>query len=448
MAAPDDQTVLSWRERWCYCAGEFAPNACGLIVPAYALLVYRGHPATGQPELVSAGLFAVVFTLARLLDGVSDPLVGWLSDRTQTRWGRRRPYLAGSLLPLVLTFILLWLPPSPQQAAVNGLWLLLWCSAFFVCFTLYYAPYLALLPELTPNSQERNRVATGQAICKVLGLIAAALFPQLYAMFGAPPAASGGYLRPALVIGGLGLITLALPLLGRREQPVTRPPSAPLFGSIGEAFASRPFRHFVGAFLACWWGVQVILAILPQLPAGRLGVAAAHNGSVAGLLTAVAIVSGAATFPLCSLLLRRIGRPRTFRLSLVWFAVTAPLLALATSTAGAVVCLLLAAPAIGAFLVLPHALMADVCDHDAAQHGIRREALFFGVQGLVIKAGLALAVVTADQLLTFGGRTVDQPLGFQSCCAFAGLAAALGWVVFRGFEEAGSDHVPTASPPR
>jgi len=441
-AGPSAPPRLSRLHNLLYSAGELAPNALGLLVPTWVLTLYRGSEAEGIPPLVSAQVFAAVFIIGRLLDAVSDPLVGYWSDRTRTRWGRRYPFMALSAPVLAISFVLLWLPPRDGLAAANGVWLVLLLTLYFFAFTCYYAPYLGLLPELTPVPEDRNSVSTWQAVFKVVGMVGPVLlFGKLYDVYGGQSAGRLACFVPGLVVGVLAMAALLIPLFGRREGQVLEPPAERdgLLANIGEALSSKPFRHFVGAFFMSWFGVQLMLVVLRVMPVAVLGVPADRAGSAAAGLQSIAILAGAVSFPVIKLAMDRAGRPATFVVALIWFGVVGAMMGAVHSLAVARVVLILAGPAVGVFLVLPHALMADVCDHHTARTGRRREAVFFGVQGLIVKGAMALAVPAADLLLTRFGGSVERSGGILAAFAVSSGAAWLGLLSFRGFAAALSE---------
>ena len=438
---------LSLQHNLLYAAGELAPNALGLLVPTWVLTLYRGSEAEGIKPLVGAGLFAAVFIIGRLLDAISDPLVGYWSDRTRTKWGRRYPFMAISAPLLAVTFMLLWLPPVAGESLWNGIWLMVLLSAYFFAFTCYYAPYLGLLPELTPTAADRNSVSTWQALFKVVGMVGPVLlFGRLYDRDGGQGHGRLACLVPGLAIGALALGALLIPLFGKREGQVLEAPLErdSLVANIGEAFASRAFRHFVGAFFMSWFGVQLMLVVLRVMPVAKLGVDPDHAGGAAALMQSIAILAGALSFPAIKRAMDRRGRAWTFTVALVWFGCAGALMCFVSNLWVARVVLVLAGPAVGAFLVLPHALMADVCDDHTARTGRRREAVFFGVQGLIVKGAMALAVPAADLMLTWFGGSVERSGGIVAAFAVSSGAAWLGLLSFRGFEAAMTGAVESA----
>ena len=102
-----------------------------------------------------------VFLVGRVLDAVSDPLVGYFSDRTRTRWGRRKPYIALGTVPLTLAFALVWFPPGDVNSITNLWWLLVISVSYFTLFSVVVNPYLAMLPDIARTNDDR--VATSSA---------------------------------------------------------------------------------------------------------------------------------------------------------------------------------------------------------------------------------------------------------------------------------------------
>jgi len=123
----------------------------------YFVLVYYSQVLGLSPELAGLAL-----GVGLIFDAVSDPLVGYLSDNTKSRLGRRHPWLYASVLPLSITYFLLWNPPASVQGDMNLFVFLVSCNvALRVSWTLFLIPAYALVAEITSDYEERTRLLSG-----------------------------------------------------------------------------------------------------------------------------------------------------------------------------------------------------------------------------------------------------------------------------------------------
>src|SRR5262245_29312353 len=125
--------------------------------------------------MLSPSLAGLALAVGRIWDGVNDPVVGYLSDGTTSRFGRRRPYLLVSTLPLGLSFFLLWSPPQGMGHVGNFVFLASTYILMDTFFTLYATPYLALGAELSRDYHERTQIVTTRAVFHGLGAMLAVL---------------------------------------------------------------------------------------------------------------------------------------------------------------------------------------------------------------------------------------------------------------------------------
>ena len=157
---------LSGARRFAYALGAAGFQITDRIVVSIAVYFYLPPPGRGLESQVSGEVFLgflTVYGLAmlvgRLFDSAADPIVGHLSDRSHSRLGRRRVFLVYGVLPMVALPVLLFWPPGAPGSASNAFWLSGVLAAYFVAFTVYVAPYLALLPEIARSEDDRVRLA-------------------------------------------------------------------------------------------------------------------------------------------------------------------------------------------------------------------------------------------------------------------------------------------------
>ncbi len=169
-----------------YCAGMTGWSI--LINMTSVMLIYLYLPPrnSGLNALIPAttylGVFSILALIAaggRLFDAVTDPLIAWMSDRKQSKRGRRVPFMRVGWVPAFVFCIAVFLPLNPFQSQINVIWLLVTLTLFYFFLTIYFIPYNALMPELAPTEREKIRLSTWLSLAYVIGLIIAAQTPLL-----------------------------------------------------------------------------------------------------------------------------------------------------------------------------------------------------------------------------------------------------------------------------
>jgi len=368
--------------------------AAALGLPLYVFLptVYAGP---GLP-LAAVG---TALLLARLWDVATDPMIGVLSDRTGSRFGRRRPWLVAALPLLVLAA---WMLLRPADGAGIG-YLAGWSVALYLGWTMLALPHYAWGAELSDDYHERSRISAAREVAVVLGTLLAAGLPVVLGIDGeAEPAAALAALAPLLAIGLPATVVLAvLAVPDRAGQTATAVPWREAGALLA---ANRPFRRLIVAYLVN--GVANGLpATLFLLFVGHVLAAPAMQGP---LLFAY-FLCGVLGVPAWLALARRIGKHRAWCWAMIANCAVfawAPLLGPGEVGAFLAICIL-SGLCLGADLVLPSAIQADVVDVDTAAGGGRRTGLYFGFWGMATKLALALAVGVAFPLLDLAGFQAD-----------------------------------------
>ena len=123
--------------------------------------------------LIAPAIVGAIFLVGRVWDAVTDPLVGSLSDKTQTRFGRRRPWFLASALPIGLAIVALWVPPSELEGTALAIWFALAVLLFYTAFTIFRVPHQAMAAELSRGYHDRTRVFAVLQLVESVGLIGA-----------------------------------------------------------------------------------------------------------------------------------------------------------------------------------------------------------------------------------------------------------------------------------
>lgn len=358
---------------------------------------------------IEARLAGTAVLIGRIWDSVNDPLVGMISDRLQTRWGRRRPFLLFGAIPFGLTFFLLfYIPPFDSQTSL----VIYYSFAFLIFDTLYTlvnVPYIALTPELTDDYDERSNLAGWRMSNSILAaLITAGTFTLLAEdviaswLGGGEVGLRWGYAVTAAIWG----ITLAVPLLllGKYiEEPANVPDMGPIrpLQTFREVFSNRPFRLAATIYLLSFTTVDVVLVVFVRFLVDYVRVSPGFDNLLLALVLGLAFLS----MPAVVQLMRRYGKRNTYIGSMMFMAVV--LLIISQVPPGGqnwmLVAAVFAGMGYGAANAVPWAIVADVVEEDELHTGKRREGIYAGYLVFFRKLASAFAIFLVGQLLSAAG---------------------------------------------
>ncbi len=371
------------------------------------------------------GLGAEWFGIGWLIYGawnaVNDPLAGFLSDNTKTRWGRRIPWIAGSFIPLGIAFYFLWMPPESLVAA-SGLSLFLYFIAVVLIFdtlwTFAVMNWTTLFPEMITDEKERASVSGLRQAFTVVGLLVGGTFRILVG----PDWSGIGTM--ALFFGGLTSLSLGLSLLGSKEQPHVQHEKQPsLLPALRATFRNLSFRWFLVPSLSKEFIVSILAAAIPfwtkyvlvlREPALMFG-ATIDPGFQESILLASIFLLTLPGIPFWTWVAKRFSARRGWQISQATFALSILTIYVSSDFTTALLGTSVVGLSFAGLLVYPDLLLADVIDEDETIVGARREGMYFGINGFMIRFGVMLqGLTTSAVLLTSGyvsrpGVGVEQP---------------------------------------
>lgn len=377
----------------------------------------------GWPLLAASGMVGAAMLVGRIFDAISDPLIGNLSDRTRTRWGRRRPFMAAGIVPMVGAFILVFTPPWQTEGLHNVIYLGVVLVFFMVAFTLYVGPYLALLPEISRTPAERMALSTMLGVALLTGTALGAI--------GAPGlAAKLGFPGMAVTLGLAGFVAMLAPFAVREQPRPSGPPPVGLIAAIQAVWANPPFRPYIVSQILIMTTLNTVITSAVYFAQVLLGKPTEYGSVIMGVVMGAAALG----FVPVNVLARRLGKRRTFQITMIWLGCGLALLGafpfLGVRAIGPWLgALALMGLPLGAVFILPNALLADIVDADAERSGQRREAIHFGVQALGTKMSYGLSSLMTGLILGLG-NSPDHPLGVQLILPFAAVFPLLAAWVF------------------
>lgn len=410
-----------------YAAPGFAFALIG--IPVYVHLPRFYGDTLGVP----LSLVGAVILLSRAWDAVTDPAIGYLSDRTRTRLGRRRPFLFAGALPLAVSTFLLLAPPRALTSDQLGWWLAAGLLVMFLAWTAVQIPHSALGPELTQDHHGRTSLFAARDGLRILGTLAAAAAPSVArGLLGVAPGAEGDRAVFEAVAWVYAPLLVALPWLcaiAVREPAPARRPTATPWRVTADALGNRPFRILLVAY-----GIGALGGALPATLVLFYVEHVLRAPEWADALLGLYFLSGFVFLPLWTRVARRVGKKRAWLSAMavnVGAFVFALLLGPGDTAPFALVCLV-SGIGFGAGLVLPNSLVSDVVDYDEMHSGSRREGLYFGLWSIVTKLSAAVGAGLALPILDWAGYVPQGQQGESVILAlrllYAGVPCA-GYVV-------------------
>ncbi len=338
---------------------------------------------------IAAAVAGLLISLAKIYDAVTDPLIGVLSDRTHSRWGRRRPYLLWGGLLSAITFVAIFqlgaLAASEWKLAAAAIVLLLNATGY----ALFNVPYLAMPAEMTPDYHDRTRLMSFRVAAVAAGqLFASSVGPLLIVWFGG---GVQGHAATAWFLGAIIAMSALACFHGTRSAPlVAFTPTEFSFGAqLQAALSNRPFLLLLGVKLTYLFGLSVYFAVLSFLFTYVMKTSYSY-------LSLYFLLQGSGMLlsqPLWVRLARQLGKKRAYYAAsaLYCLPLSSWLLAGPGEPGWAIVLRgAFAGVAGGGLLLIGQSMLPDTMEHDFRLTGERREGLLSGIYTTVEKVSFSV----------------------------------------------------------
>jgi len=405
-------------------------------------------------------LWGILFFLPRIFDAFTDPIMGFISDNTRSKWGRRRHYVFIGAVIMGLSYFFMWQLYPENGLDYNFTYFLAWSIAFYLGLTIFSVPYVAMGYEMSSDFHERTNI---MAVAQWIGQWAWVIAPWFWVILYDPEwftDAAAGCRELSIWVGAVCMILAMVPAVFiKSESTVNAKHFAPLnmkniggslkeiFIGFKEAFSNKPFRKLCIATFFIFNSFNTIAAFsffiivyyLFNGDAGAAGYWPTLHGSIGALATTFIVI------PIVTRMSKKLGKKKTFLISqsisiigyiMFWFLFIP----------GKPYMFLFALPffsfGIGALFTLMMSMTADVCDLDELNTGKRREGIFGAIYWWMVKFGFAIAGLLSGLFMSMVGFTPDaatQPEGAVTgmrffYTAFPILGTLIAMWVMRDYE--------------
>jgi glycoside/pentoside/hexuronide:cation symporter, GPH family len=385
---------LSLKNKLAFGAGDLGA-AINASVSGFYLLAFLLDVAKLDPESVS-----LIFFIAQFWDAVNDPLIGTLSDKTRSRFGRRRSWMLFGALPFGLAFALHWLVPFPPESPFLFWYYLVIAILLRTASTAVNVPYTALTPEMTEDYNERTQLNSFRFSFSILGgLLAFALHPVLVGMFGSY-FITASFLAIFIVLSSLVCVAGTFELPHKDEAHNPNAVKESYLKNLATVFQNRPFVIVTGIYLLSWLTLQFVQQFLQLYTRYFLNAEDQLIVFVGVLQMTSLLFLGVWTW-----VSARIGKKQTYIIgAVIWIFAMLGLFFIQPDQLWLVqVVAFFAGIGVSTAYLIPWSMLPDVVDYDELQTGERREGLYYGFFALLQQVGISVGVALGSLALGAAG---------------------------------------------
>jgi GPH family glycoside/pentoside/hexuronide:cation symporter len=333
----------------------------------------------------------IAYVIYSVWNAINDPLIGFLSDHTKTRWGRRKPYILIGTIPVISLAIIIWTPPT-QDNLTSFIYLLIMLFMFDTFYTMLEVPYDCIFPEIYISVEERAEVNTYKQIFSVIGLILAFLIPGIIIE---DIAIIDGYLISGIIITIIMSVTLAISIkwgvVEREEFKYDSEYAFGFFQGLKYVFKNRGFLLYTIMFLGFEYNQLLQATLIPLFAKHVIG---ENDPFIATIFLGILFFIAIATVYVWKKLDLRFGSRITYFLTIVvYFIASIPIL-FVTDAISLIIPLIFMGFGYGGMMYFNYLIIADIIDEDELKTGVRREGTFFGITSFFMRFAGVLSILT------------------------------------------------------
>ncbi len=369
---------------------------------AFQFLIFTYYYAVVDVNLT---ILATAFLIFAIWDSINDPLLGPISDRTRSKFGRRRFWILISIVPFALINIFLFTPPKfwgigYTTPLINGIYMVLIIMLYDLIYTIFSINQLALFPEMFNTEKERSRGNKYKNILTIVGLLVGFVIPTLIInpmvpiddSLQARTNISNMYLQTGLMVGLFVVIFgFIFFKFGMKESGVrlekTKTEELGVFTSLKITFKNKSFLIFVFANLLVWFTFKMLTTIIALYGIHVVGINPDPDSPDSMLLTVLllaALLTAALFFPILQWLGNKIGHRNAFMVTeTIWILALIPFLFLDERPIAAVICMCFIGIGLSGAMYFVDLMIARVIDEDELNTGLRRQGSYYGINALI-----------------------------------------------------------------
>ncbi|HOJ65099.1 MAG TPA: MFS transporter [Spirochaetota bacterium] len=402
------------------------------IFAQWVLYYYLPPQNSGLVALMPPIFLSIALVISRFFDMILDPLVGFFSDRFNSKWGRRIPFIAIGVIPLVLSTVAYFYPIKSTSGIPTFIYLSITGVIFFIFYTIVGAPYNALIPEISQNREDRLNLSTWQSIFRLLYTAIAMILPGILIKLLGKGDTEKGIRLMVISLGIFATIGMFVPVFTINEVKYSggKKSDHNFLSSLKIIFSNRSFWFYLMGFLFFFLGFNILRASMNYYVEDLMGMG---KGAITIASAILFGVSAIFFFPI-NRLSKKIGYKMPMLISLLLLIIFSIMLfflgKIIPTKLGFLIFALMGIPVSGAAFIFPPAMLSEISAVESKKSNVQIEGLFFGVQGFFLKLAFLLSIAILPVILVSGSglsfveSLIKKPEGVEKFGVYATTIAA------------------------
>jgi glycoside/pentoside/hexuronide:cation symporter, GPH family len=434
-------TRLPLKVIWIYAMGQLGWSLASYGISSLLPYFYMPPETRGQsnifptfiPQTAVFGitLLGLISGGGRLFDALIDPYIANISDKSKSKFGKRRVFMGMAAGPLAVFSWLSFFPITSEPSSLNVAWLTICIFLYYIFLAMYFVPYAALIGELGQNSEDRLRISMVISITWALGFLMGSTTIGIQSFFEKSMPAILAFKVTTGIFTCLALVFLLIPVIFLDENRYARQGNTNenFFDSIKIVLTNQNFKYFAIANLLYWLSLSFIQIGIAYYVTILFGL----DKSMATLFGVISFFASFLFYPMMGFLQQKWGKKNILLMAFLTFCIIFGITLLPFS--GIILFYtvsLLAAFPLACFGILPSTMVADMVEAHENETNQAMSGMFFASTALSMKLGISLANLLFPSLLLFG-KSTEKPLGVQLSIVAALIFCFLGYLVFRNY---------------
>ncbi|TFG02509.1 MAG: MFS transporter [Promethearchaeota archaeon] len=401
----EDQVEYSTKKGTLYSLAGFTDV---ILIQFFTFLIFTFYYAVVG---LNVNLITLAFIIWSIWNAINDPLMGAISDKTSTKWGRRKPYIIAGIFPLLIVNVLLWTPIMTSQLTIF-LYFLIIIVIWEFFYTMWNLNQTALFPELFRDLEQRARANTIVQFFQIISLMIAFILPSFFIPKYDDPQYLSNYMIAAIVIsvicGISATIFIKFGFKERIEFSREYEKAPPFIASLKYTFKNKAFRKYIVATFALWYAFSMLPTITPLYGSFVLGV---RDSFILSMFLATAFLSAAVFVFLWKTVLRKNGAKKTYIYVLIVFTISLIPFMFISDMISAFITFFILGIGLSGALIIRDVTLSAIIDEDELSTGTRREGSFYGIHGFMIKLTNVFVFISIALVFNSVGWAVFDPVG-------------------------------------